>query len=174
MYIDNNNQSYQIRNALMQDLDSIAELERICFPEKEAATKQKFRERLAVFNNYFWLLEEEKENGRTVSMVNGMLSDEENLVDEMYENSNMHRDDGKWMMIFGVETRPEFQKRGLAGFLLEYVIEEIRKQRKNGIVLTCKEELLPFYERLGFVNEGVSKSTHGDALWYQMRLKFKK
>ena len=107
-------------------------------------------------------------------MVNGMLSDEENLVDEMYENSNMHRDDGKWMMIFGVETRPEFQKRGLAGFLLEYVIEEIRKQRKNGIVLTCKEELLPFYERLGFVNEGVSKSTHGDALWYQMRLKFKK
>lgn len=30
------------------------------------------------------------------------------------------------------------------------------------IVLTCKESLIPFYERFGFVNEGKSMSKHGE------------
>ena len=41
-------------------------------------------------------------------------------------------------------------------------------------MLTCKEELLHFYERFGFVSEGVSGSVHGGAVWYQMRLDFLK
>ncbi|MDY6059197.1 MAG: GNAT family N-acetyltransferase, partial [Candidatus Fimenecus sp.] len=39
--------------------------------------------------------------------------------------------------------------------------------------LTCKDKLLPFYARLGFVDEGVTdKSTHGNAVWHQMRIIF--
>ena len=30
--------------------------------------------------------------------------------------------------------------------------------------------LLPFYAKFGFVDEGVSASVHGNALWHQMRL----
>ena len=40
------------------------------------------------------------------------------------------------------------------------------------MVLACKEEKIHFYEKFGFVNEGVSKSKHGGARWYQMRLTF--
>jgi hypothetical protein len=29
-----------------------------------------------------------------------------------------------------------------------------------------------YYAKFGFVNEGVSGSTHGGVVWYQMRLKF--
>lgn len=39
-------------------------------------------------------------------------------------------------------------------------------------MLTCKEHLLHYYAKLGFVNEGVSGSVHGGAVWYQMRLTF--
>ena len=39
-------------------------------------------------------------------------------------------------------------------------------------VLTCKEALVHYYAKFGFVNEGVSGSTHGGVVWYQMRLKF--
>ena len=40
-----------------------------------------------------------------------------------------------------------------------------------GVVLTCKDRLIHYYEKFGFVNEGLTaKSTHGGAEWYQMRL----
>ena len=41
---------------------------------------------------------------------------------------------------------------------------------RKGIVLTCKERLVGFYARLGFVDEGTSASTHGNVVWRQMRL----
>lgn len=34
------------------------------------------------------------------------------------------------------------------------------------------EKLIPFYETFGFINEGVSASVHGGAVWYDMRLRF--
>lgn len=41
-----------------------------------------------------------------------------------------------------------------------------------GPVLTCKEHLLHFYGKVGFVDEGISGSTHGGAVWHKMRLTF--
>ena len=75
-------------------------------------------------------------------------------------------------MLFGVATLPEYQHKGYASKLMEYVIDETRKQKRCGIVLTCKEELIPFYEKFGYVSEGISDSVHGNAVWYQMRLTF--
>lgn len=41
------------------------------------------------------------------------------------------------------------------------------------IVLTCKERLIPYYEKFGFKDEGVTdKSIHGNVEWHQMRLTF--
>lgn len=47
-----------------------------------------------------------------------------------------------------------------------------REQKRSGLVLTCKEKLIPYYSKFGFVNEGVSESVHGNVIWYQMRLTF--
>ena len=82
----------------------------------------------------------------------------------------MHREEGQWQMIFGVATLPEYQKMGCASKLMERVIADVKEQERKGIVLTCKESLIPFYERFGFVNEGVSDSAHGNVMWNQMRL----
>lgn len=44
---------------------------------------------------------------------------------------------------------------------------------RKGLVLTCKERLVLYYAKFGFVDEGVSeKSTHGNVVWHQMRLSF--
>lgn len=40
------------------------------------------------------------------------------------------------------------------------------------MVLTCKDALIPYYAKFGFVNEGVSASVHGNVTWNQMRLTF--
>ena len=40
---------------------------------------------------------------------------------------------------------------------------------RKGLVLTCKERLIPYYSKFGYVNEGLSVSMHGNAVWYEMR-----
>ncbi len=45
-------------------------------------------------------------------------------------------------------------------------------QGRKGLVLTCKEALIHYYAKFGFLDEGVSSSQHGGAVWHQMRLTF--
>ena len=113
------------------------------------------------------------EDGDTlVSFVNGLVTNERDLTDEMYENAAMHDENGAWQMIFGVVTHPDYQRRGCAEKLLRYVVEQARTQGRRGLVLTCKERLVHFYAKIGFVDEGISESTHGGVVWHKMRLMF--
>ena len=159
----------EIRKATIEDLDAITALEAACFPAAEAAPRESFKKRLEVFADRFWLL---WEGDRLVSMVNGMVTDREELVDEMFADATIHQADGKWQMIFGVATHPEYQRRGLAAKVLQRAIAECKAEGRKGLILTCKEQKLHYYAKFGFVNQGVSVSEHGGALWYQMRLEF--
>lgn len=156
-----------IRNASLRDLDEIDRLEQACFSPDEAATREALRQRLETFPNHFWLLERD---GRLVSMVNGMVTDNSELADEMYRDATIHDENGKWQMMFGVETDPEFWKRGYASILMKEAIKDCREDSRSGIILTCKEEHIPFYEKLGFENKGVANSTHANKTWYLMEL----
>lgn len=159
-----------IRKATMADLDSIAAVEEACFPPAEAATKESFEKRLTYYANHFWLLFEEEQ---LISFVDGMVTDEADLRDEMYSDASLHQEEGAWQMIFGVNTLPRYREKGYARLLLEHAIEDARKENRKGLVLTCKDKLVHYYGALGFVNEGISEnSTHGGAVWYQMRLTF--
>lgn len=159
----------EIRTAVMADLAAVTAVEAACFPAAEAATERDFAQRLAVYPNHFWLLEDD---GTLVSFINGMVTDEPTLRDEMYENAALHREDGAWQMIFGVNTLPRYRRQGCAARVMERVIADARAQGRKGCVLTCKDQLIHYYETFGFRNEGVSASTHGGVVWYDMRLTF--
>lgn len=162
--------SIHIRTAEMADLEPIAELEAECFPAAEAATKEEFAQRLSHYADHFWLL---FEDGRLVSFVDGFATDEKDLTDEMYADASLHRERGVWQMLFGVNTHPSCRSRGYAGQLIRRAISDARRQGRKGLVLTCKEALVPYYAKFGFADEGISeKSTHGNAVWHQMRLTF--
>ena len=109
---------------------------------------------------------------KLIAFVDGMVTDMADLTDEMYEHAALHKEDGTWQMIFGVNTLPAYRCRGCAGRVLERVIADARAQGRRGCVLTCKDKLVHYYEKFGFVNEGVSQSTHGGVVWYDMRLTF--
>ena len=158
-----------IRTATMADLAALTAIEAECFPAAEAAKEEDFRSRLAVYPDHFWLLERE---GEIVSFVNGLATDEAELRDEMYENAALHQPQGHWQMIFGVNTLPACRRRGYAGTLIRRCIESAREKGRRGVVLTCKAEKLHYYEKFGFVSEGVSASAHGGVTWYAMRLTF--
>ena len=159
-----------IRTATMADLAAVTAVEAACFPAAEAATEKDFADRLAVYPDHFWLLEED--DGTLVSFVNGLVTDEPILRDEMYADASFHNEGGAWQMIFGVNTLPAYRKRGLAGQVLERVIADAKAQGRKGCVLTCKDKLIHYYEKFGFQNEGVSESVHGGVVWYDMRLTF--
>lgn len=159
-----------IRTATIEDVEKIAAVEAACFPQAEAATKEQFAERVASYGNHFWLM---FKGEKLIAFVDGFVTDEKDLRDEMYENAGLHNENGAWQMIFGVNTLPEYRRRGLAGQLLEQAISDAKKQGRKGLVLTCKDALLPYYAKFGFVNEGVSDySAHGNVVWNQMRLPF--
>ena len=153
----------------MNDLEAIAAVEAECFPAAEAATKEEFAERLAHYAEHFWLL---FDDNKLIAFVDGMVTDEADLNDEMYAKAQLHNPAGGWQMIFGVNTIPAYREHGYAGQLIEAAIADAKAQGRKGLVLTCKEKLLHYYAKFGFVNEGVSSSTHGNVLWYQMRLTF--
>lgn len=160
-----------IRYATMADLDDIASVESECFPVLEAATKEEFEQRIKYYGNHFWLM---FDDDKLIAFVDGFVTDEADLTDEMYENASMHDENGAWQMIFGVNTLPEYRRCGYAKELIKKAILDARKQNRKGLVLTCKESLVPYYSRFGFVDEGITdKSTHGNVLWHQMRLDFK-
>ncbi len=159
----------EIRTAQMEDLERISAVEAECFPAAEAATKEAFEKRLTYYKNHFWLL---FDGGTLVSFVDGMVTDQKDLTDDLYDNAQAHDEQGAWQMIFGVNTIPAYRGRGCAGMLLQRAISDAKAQGRRGLVLTCKEKLLAYYAKFGFVNEGVSVSVHGGVVWYQMRLSF--
>lgn len=160
-----------IRYATMADLDDIASVESECFPVLEAATKEEFEQRIKYYGNHFWLM---FDDDKLIAFVDGFVTDEANLTDEMYENASMHDENGAWQMIFGVNTLPEYRRCGYAKELIKKAILDAREQNRRGLVLTCKESLVPYYSKFGFIDEGITdKSTHGNVLWHQMRLDFK-
>ena len=160
----------QIRTAVPADLQGIVNIEAECFPAAEAATEASLSGRLAFYPNHFWV---QLDGDRMIGFVNGMVTDEPDLRDEMYEDASLHNENGAWQMIFGVNTLPAYRQHGYAGELLQKAIADAKEQGRKGLVLTCKDRLVHYYAKFGFVDEGVTdKSTHGNVAWHQMRLTF--
>ena len=158
-----------IRTATIEDLEAVSAVEAECFPPAEAAAKEEFEKRLTHYGKHFWLM---FDGDKLIAFVDGFVTDEADLTDEMYEKAEMHDENGAWQMIFGVNTIPAYRKKGYAGELIKRAIADAREQGRKGLVLTCKDRLIPYYAKFGFVNEGVSESVHGNVVWNQMRLTF--
>ena len=159
----------EIRTATFKDLDAVSAVEAACFPAAEAATPAEFAERLRHYGSHFWLM---FDGEKLIGFVDGMVTDKADLSDDLYAQASLHDENGAWQMIFGVNTLPEYRRQGVAAALLERAIADAKAQGRKGLVLTCKDKLVHYYAKFGFVSEGVSESTHGGVVWYQMRLTF--
>ena len=159
----------EIRKGTIDDLEAVAAVEARCFPPEQAATMEQFRDRLQTYPEGFWLL---WDGEILVGFLDGMVSDSPELTDAMFDDASLHEPRGDWQMIFGLNTIPEYRNRGCAGQLIRQCIHDAEIEGRRGVVLTCLEEKIPYYEKFGFRNEGVSESVHGGAVWYLMRITF--
>lgn len=160
----------KIRKAGAGDLDEIMRIEKDCFPPQEAAGRESMGQRLHTFPHTCWVLEDEQ---KIFGFISAMPARQEKLTDEMYHGIRLYREDGEWLMVFGVDVHPMYQGRGFGGMLIKEMIRETKAMGREGIVLLCKERMIPFYEKFGFVQEGLSESSHGGEKWYSMRIRFR-
>ena len=161
---------WRIRPAREEDLKVIAEIEARCFPEAEAAGYEDFRQRYRTCRDSFFVAE--TEDGKLAGFCNGCCADTDHLADELYHDASLHRPDGPYQMIFGLDVSPEYQKQGIGEALMCHMVESARERGKKAVVLTCKEHMIPFYQKIGYRYIEVSDSVHGGAVWHKMMYVF--
>ena len=156
-----------IRNVLPKDLDECFLVETSGFPPEEAAARETIKLRIDTFPQGFLVAEVD---GKIVGILNSASTNKDDISDEELKQLIGHDAEGRNMVVFALAVLPEFQKRGIARQLMLRFADEARKLKKEKVLLLCKHHLIAYYERLGFIHAGLSKSTHGNAEWHEMRL----
>lgn len=160
-----------IRQATSKDLPTIISIEKECFPLSEAASSQSFYERFEVFPECFLVAEVDSQ---VVGFINGCITNQPYLPDELYHQATLHDPNGAYQTVFGLDVLPRYQHQGIASALMEQLIILSKNRHLKGMVLTCKDHLIHYYERFGYQHQGVSDSKHGGATWNDMLLLFDK
>ena len=137
------------------------------FPPAQAARYDTFIERFLYFSDFFFFSENDYES---IVFINGCVTDTPNLPDQLYHDASLHNPNGDYQTVFGIDVLPDFQHRGIASALMYHFISNAKKCHRKGIILTCKDMLVGFYENFGYVNKGISQSTHGGSIWNDMLL----
>ncbi|WP_163338398.1 GNAT family N-acetyltransferase [Desulfopila sp. IMCC35008] len=154
-----------IRRVERNDVESCATLEKLCYSEIEAATREYLAKRIEVYPDGFYVAELD---GRIIGMINSGATHKDDITDEELKNLVGHVRNGKNGVIFSLAVHPEFQLRGIGRKLIEKIIRVLEEKQKQKVVLLCKDDLIGFYSALGFSYGGRSRSNFGGFTWHQM------
>ena len=159
----------QIRTATKEDINQLITIEALCFPPAEAASAEHIKERFEAFGECFLVAEVE---GEVIGFINGCVTNRPELPDALYHDVSLHNPKGAYQTVFGLDVLEAYRNQGIAGQLLQALIDKAKQQGRKGVVLTCKDYLVAYYERFGFVHQGISASEHGGSIWNDMVLTF--
>ncbi|MDO4454062.1 MAG: GNAT family N-acetyltransferase [Eubacteriales bacterium] len=160
----------RIRNARQNEVKKLADIEAICFPAAEAASEKEIAARFLSFPENFYVAE--TIDGKIAGFINGCTTDTPVLKDELYHDASLHEPDGAYQTLFGLNVLPEYRCQGIAEHLLRALMDAAEEKGKKGMILTCKEHMIHYYQKFGFQNYGVADSSHGGATWYDMQIRF--
>ena len=156
-----------IRQVRQDDLDSVSAIEACCFPLAEAASREAFQARIAAFPECFFVAEAD---GRLIGFINGCITNSPVIYDELFYSTQHHIPEGDNLTVFGLDVIPDYRRQGIAALLMRHFIQKGKHAGKKSLILTCKKRLVHYYESFGYLNNGLSASTHGGAQWFDMTL----
>lgn len=105
------------------------------FPGGRGSNQRRVCKRLQHYSDHFWLM---FEGEKLIAFVDGFVTDEADLTDEMYEKAELHNEHGAWQMIFGVNTIPACRRHGYAGELICRAIQDAKKQGRKVLYLRVR------------------------------------
>ena len=140
------------------DIDDVIRIERATFSENEALSVESMIAR--------------NSEGTVVGYVSGPVTEGRYLDDESFERTEANPKTGGFQKIISLTVDPDYQGLGIATNLLLLLEKEAKSKKRLGISLTCHDYLVPYYEKHGFTNEGLSESKFGGETWYNMVMEF--
>nr|WP_099364296.1 GNAT family N-acetyltransferase [Fredinandcohnia onubensis] len=156
---------FTMRKVQTTDLEQLLHIENEGFTVEEAATKEAFIERIQLIADSFIVAEEE---GKILGYINGPVINQPYITDDLFTEIKQNPKRGGFQSVLGLAVSKKNRKQGIAKSLLDKMQELVIENDREGITLTCKQELVSFYEKQGFVNHGLSESKHGGVNWYNM------
>ena len=151
-------EKYEFRNIRPEETDQVVRIEQICFPPNEACSEKDMKERVLQIPDLF-LVAVDKKTKEVAGFLNGLATD---------EDSTLNDPEGKNIMLLGLDVLPQHRGQGLARELMfQYLNREKKKGRKT-VFLTCLEEKVDMYRKMGFKDLGISASVWGGEEWHDM------
>ena len=152
----------RIRQADLSDWEEILAIEQLNFPAAEAASAEVLKEQIA---DTFLLAEL---HGQLAGYIVGPAIQARYLTDDLFSKVSANSPEGGFIAVQSLSVHPDFQRQGVGTLLIAALKETVVQEHRQGISLTCHDELIPYYEMNGFVHEGISDSTHGGGVWSDM------
>ena len=160
-------EQFEFRTILKSEAEKAVTIEHICFPPNEACSRQAMLTRIENASEQF-LVAVDKTTGKLAGFINGLSTYEDKFRDEFFTDISLYDPKGENVMILGLDVLPEYRNRGLAREIVRnFSIMEKEKGRKT-LILTCLDEKVKMYEKLGFSDKGMADSTWGGEEWHEM------
>ncbi|MER2108270.1 MAG: GNAT family N-acetyltransferase [Solibacillus sp.] len=157
-----------IRQVTADDIQALLTIEQASFTEEEAATKEAFERRIAKIADSFFVAEED---GEIVGLINGPVVQTEFITDDLFAEIIENPVASGHQTILGLAVAPHKRGQGIGEKLLAKLEQSAKGKQRETVTLTCLAHLVSYYERLGYVNKGISSSTHGGEQWFNMSKK---
>ncbi|WP_067724587.1 GNAT family N-acetyltransferase [Oceanobacillus damuensis] len=154
-----------LRNVQAKDLEKLLIIENEAFSIEEAATKEAMAERIQLIADTFIVA---KKEGEILGYINGPIIDQPYITDDLFEGIKENPKRGGYQSILGLAVSRKARNQGIAKLLIEKMEELVEENEREGITLTCKQELVSFYEKFGFISHGMSESKHAGVSWYNL------
>ena len=164
---NNLDEQFVFRQILPQEADQAVAIEHICFPPHEACSEKMMRERIARVPELFFVAVDQK-TGKLAGFLNGIATNEQSFRDEFFTDAGLNDPKGSSVMLLGVDVLPEYRGQGLAREIMTRYQNIERERGREQMILTCLEEKVAMYERMGYRNHGISVSAWGGEQWYEM------
>lgn len=158
---------FEFRNIRPEETGQAIEIEQICFPSNEACSPKMMRERIETAPELF-LVAVDRKTGKIAGFLNGLSTNEYSFRDEFFTDASLYDPDGKNIMLLGLDVLPEYRKQGLAR---EIMFQYLRRERENDrriVFLTCLQNKVKMYKKLGFTDRGIADSDWGGEQWHEM------
>ena len=162
--------NFEFRSIHPDEVEQAIAIEQICFPPNEACSPKAMTERIAKVPQLF-LVAIDKSTGKLAGFLNGVATDEEKFRDEFFTDIDLCDENGKNVMLLGLDVLPEYRGQGLAR---ELVYRYSQREKANGrkkMFLTCLEQKVEMYKKFGLQDLGIADSTWGGEEWHEMVLK---
>ena len=166
MHVDD--EKYELRTAeTEEEARQAAGLEAICFPPGVADSFEHVMDRYHAAPNLFYVAVS-RDTEKVVAMLDGIATDENRFRDAFFEDASLHQGEGENVMLTGLSVLPGFRNQGIARGLMELLLKKEKENGRKMAFLTCEENKIAMYSRMGFVERGLSDSVLGGQVWYEM------